>query len=119
MCPAFTFEVDFNEANFSINPDAFSEETYDSTLLSMIDFVVSNEAPLRDDVLARRIARAHGWLRTGARIQDRVNQLVRDSYHLAKEDEFTFIWKDSSDLQTVKFRAPVFGESRAVEEVAI
>lgn len=111
-------EVDFNETNFSVNSDAFFDESYVPTLLSMIELVVSREAPLRDDVLARRIARAHGWLRTGARIQNRVNQLVRDRYHLAKEDELTFIWKDSSDLQAIQFRAPVFGESRAVEEVA-
>lgn len=114
----FYVEVDFNETNFSVNPDAFFEETYVPTLLSMIELVVSSEAPLRDDVLARRIARAHGWMRTGARIQDRVNQLVHGRYHLAQEDDLTFVWRDASDLQTVRFRAPTFGESRAVEEVA-
>jgi hypothetical protein len=111
-------ETDFNDTDFSVNPEAFFDEHYASTLISMIEHVVSREAPLRDDVLARRIARAHGWQRTGSRIQDRVNQLARTKYHLAKEGEFTFVWKAPSDLQEIRFRAPAFGESRAVEEVS-
>lgn len=111
-------EVDLNETDFAINPGAFFDEHYTSTLISMIEYVVSREAPLRDDVLARRIARAHGWLRTGGRIQDRVNQLARKKYHFAEEGELTFIWKDQPDLQEARFRVAASGESRAVEEVS-
>lgn len=111
-------ETDFNEANFSVNPDAFYDGGYESTLISMIEYVVNQEAPLRDDVLARRIARAHGWLRTGGRIQDRVNHLARNRYHFATEGDLTFVWKTQSDLHEIRFRAPTFGESRAVEEVS-
>ena len=35
----------------------------------MVHAVIEAEAPIKDDVLAQRVARAHGWLRTGARIR--------------------------------------------------
>lgn len=111
-------EVDFSDVNFEINPGAFFDESYASTLSAMVDLVVNQEAPLRDDVLARRIARAHGWLRTGNRIQERVNQLARARHHFAQEGEFTFVWKSQNDMQVIRYRAPLFGESRAVEDVS-
>jgi len=112
-------ETDFTQTDVSVNPEAFFDGHYDPVLISMIERVVSQEAPLRDDVLARKIARAHGWLRTGNRIQDRVNQLALNSYHFAKEGDLTFIWKSQNDMQEIRFRKPASGESRAVEEVSI
>ncbi|MFW8642145.1 DUF3320 domain-containing protein [Rhizobium beringeri] len=42
----------------------------------MLAAVVSAEAPVRDDVLARRERklRAHGWLRTGNRIREKIER---------------------------------------------
>lgn len=56
--------------------DRFFEQGYDEVLRRMIEHVVQVEGPVLDAVLARRIARAHGWQRTGARIQERVGQLA-------------------------------------------
>ena len=53
---------------FRANPDQFFEFGYRETLRAMIESVVEAESPLRTDVLALRLARAHGWLRTGGRI---------------------------------------------------
>jgi very-short-patch-repair endonuclease len=111
-------EVDIEDAGFATNPNAFFEDGYASILSAMIDFVVNGESPLRDDVLARRIARAHGWLRTGSRIQERVNQLAGKRYHFAQEGELTFVWKSRDDITGIRFRAPLFGENRAVEDVS-
>jgi hypothetical protein len=42
-------------------------------------------------VLARRIARAHGFQRTGKRIQDRVEQLAAE-FATTQEDVNNFYW---------------------------
>lgn len=46
-------------------PDPLFEFSYRSTLQAMVDANIEHEAPLREDVLGQRIARAHGWLRRG------------------------------------------------------
>lgn len=38
---------------------------------------LETEAPVRDDVVAQRIARAHGWLRTGSRIRAKIDRHLR------------------------------------------
>ena len=39
--------------------------------------VMEAEAPVKDDVLAQRVFRAHGWLRTGARIREQIARHLR------------------------------------------
>nr|WP_244434785.1 DUF3320 domain-containing protein [Afipia sp. P52-10] len=36
------------------------------------------EAPVREDALAQRVARAHGWLHTGARIRDQITHHLKE-----------------------------------------
>lgn len=113
-------EADLGAAGYSANPDAFFEPTYDATLLGMIQHVVGVEGPIRDEVLARRIARAHSWSRTGARIQDRVVRLAEKHFLSRKEDVGVFFWpKESSDGELVRFRRPQSGNTRSVDEVSL
>ena len=51
-----------------LRPDAvrFYDGNYRSTLRQMITLVVATEAPIYEDVLVERIARAHGFQRSGA-----------------------------------------------------
>lgn len=113
-------EADLGAAGYSTNPDAFFEPTYDATLLGMIQHVVGVEGPIRDEVLARRIARAHSWSRTGARIQDRVVRLAEKHFLSRKEDVGVFFWpKGSSDGELVGFRRPQSGNTRSVDEVSL
>lgn len=57
------------EAVDGANPDRFFDGDYNDTLSAMIAHVIGHEGPVLDALLARRIARAHGWLRTGGRIR--------------------------------------------------
>ena len=50
------------------------------------------EAPVRDDVSAERVARAHGWLRTGARIREQIALHLR-AFDRTEETSGTFLWK--------------------------
>ncbi|MES2103725.1 MAG: DUF3320 domain-containing protein [Pseudomonadota bacterium] len=90
--PTLFVEADPRAAVASINSEAFFEADYDDTLRKMVAHVVNIEGPILDSVLARRIARTHGWQRTGARIQERVSSVARSFVTFTDEDIGVFFW---------------------------
>lgn len=113
----------FEEANPAsvapdLSPTAFYETTYGPVLRRMVEHVVSTEGPVLDDVLARRIARAHGWSRTGAQIKGRVMAIAEQVSRLTHEDVGVFFWPPSlGESDSVPFRLPAVGMARAVDEM--
>lgn len=103
------------------NPDRFFDGEYNDILSAMIAHVVDHEGPVLDALLARRIARAHGWLRTGGRIRERVFQLARVRYRTTDEEVGTFYWPEHRDPATEPpFRAPADEDSvRAADEISL
>lgn len=90
------------------DPDQIFESSYTETLEQMIAHVVAEEGPVLDTGLARRIARAHGWIRTGSRIRDRVDQIARARSRSHEEEQTgVFFWPThiESDASVV-FRKP-------------
>ncbi|MGQ5357426.1 DUF3320 domain-containing protein, partial [Xanthomonas arboricola pv. corylina] len=90
-------------------------------LLTMIALVVDPEGPVLDGLLSRRIARAHGRLRTGGRIRERVFQIARPRYRTTDEEVGTFYWPEHLDPATEPpFREPADEDSvRAADEISI
>lgn len=102
------------------NAAEFFDASYDTALLGMIDDIVLRESPVLDEVLARRIARAHGWQRTGARIHQRVIQLAMLEHLHTKEDAATFFWhRTKPDALNISFRRPAEDSVRSVEEISM
>lgn len=103
----------------AIDADRFFETAYDTVLQPMVEWVVEREGPILGAVLARRIARAHGFQRTGSRIQERVEALARRRFLATEEAGGTFYWPDGlSPSSNVAFRRPASEDSnRSVEEV--
>jgi len=113
-------EVDLATGGYAINPDDFFDSDYDATLLGMIEHVIQVEGPVKDEVLARRIARAHSWSRTGSRIQDRVVRLAESHFVARKEDVGVFFWaKGSGGAEIVAFRRSSVGNARSVDEISL
>lgn len=106
-------------AGGAVSANTFFERSYDDVLQKMIRYVVEVEGPVLDAVLARRIARAHGWQRTGGRIQERVNQLARAVCEVTEEDVGTFYWLKGISQLDVPFRAPRDEASRTVDEICL
>ncbi|MCA8917265.1 MAG: DUF3320 domain-containing protein, partial [Planctomycetes bacterium] len=77
-----------------VSAEQFYERAYDAVLKPMIDWVVQHEGPVLDAVLARRIARAHGFQRTGSRIQARVESIARERFGSTEEAGGIFYWPD-------------------------
>ncbi len=101
-------ESDPRQAVRLVDPDQFFEASYTETLEQMIAHVVAEEGPVLDTALARRIARAHGWVRTGSRIRDRVDQIARARFRSHEEEQTgVFFWPThiESDASVV-FRKP-------------
>lgn len=98
-------------STFKADPDMFFEFSYRPTIQAMVDAVMDAEAPVRDDVLAQRVARAHGWLRTGARIREQIALHLRK---LQRTDETTgtFLWKPGTVVQRLAFRKPLGPDHR-------
>ncbi len=116
---AVTYELsDLAALEAEANPDVFFERAYDQTLKAMIAQVVASEGPIREDLLATRIARAHGWSRTGARIRGRVARLVTRAYPTTREPVGLFVWPPSSNGTFCEvFRRPGGDGPRSVDEV--
>lgn len=104
----------------NVNPDAFFDASYDSVLARMIAHVVEVEGPILNGVLARRIARAHGWQRTGSRIQERVDGIAAKTHQTTQEEVGTFYWVKGSGPETVvAFRRAAAESVRTVDEICM
>ena len=103
----------------AISADLFYEFSYDAVLQPMVEWVVQHEGPVLDAVLARRIARAHGFQRTGSRIQERVEQIAVRLFRTTEEESGTFYWpREVAPRSEVAFRWPTDEDStRGVEEI--
>jgi hypothetical protein len=85
----------------------------------MVDAVIEAEAPIKDDVLAQRVARAHGWLRTGARIREQIERHLR-TLERTHESTGTFLWKPGTVATRVPFRVPRSPDHRrSVADIAL
>ena len=102
-----------------LSANFFHEPSYAAVLQPMVEWVVQHEGPVLDAVLARRIARAHGFQRTGSRIQERVEQIARRLFRTTVEAAGTFYWPHGVDLSSeFAFRQPSDEDSvRGVEEI--
>ncbi|MCV9940420.1 DUF3320 domain-containing protein [Boseaceae bacterium BT-24-1] len=106
-------------SQFRADPDQFFEFGYRGTLRGMVDAVMEAEAPLRADVLAQRIARAHGWLRTGARIRERIDLHLRDLPR-TEESSGPFLWRPGTIAPIYPYRAPVdVAARRAIPDIPL
>lgn len=95
----------------------FFDADYSRELRKMALAVVEVESPVRDDVVARRVARAHGFARTGARIKDRVMSLLPE-VTTTTEDVGCFLWSTDKPLDAVPFRYPALeGDRRSFNEI--
>ena len=112
-------EADLGVEAGAVSADVFFEMSYDSTLIQMIKQVVGMEGPIREDVLSRRIARAHGWQRTAARIHERVVSLASRHLHSTQEDIGVFFWQSPEQEGAMVFRRPETDVTRSVDEIAL
>ncbi|WP_308920716.1 DUF3320 domain-containing protein [Janthinobacterium sp. J1-1] len=106
-------------ASDTADAGAFFDASYDGQLRQMVEQIVALDGPVRDTVLARRIARAHGWQRTGARIQERVSSLALSFLSATEEDVGVFFWAADRGPDLPVVFSGEGDTSRSVEEICI
>lgn len=122
LAPDSSTTAVFREADlsgFSADAERFYDPGYRHVLRDMVEAVLEAEAPVREDVLAKRIARAHGWLRTGSRIRDQVLLHLHD-VDAIEEQTGRFVWRKGTVRDSITYRAPASDDDvRSVSEIAI
>lgn len=101
--------AEYSAANFSeleAKPDAsrFYDRDYEPFLQDMVAHVLKHESPIYEDLLVERIARAHGFQRSGERIQRAVGKVIGKQYPRTKDDGRTVVWGDGSPAPSIPRR---------------
>jgi very-short-patch-repair endonuclease len=118
--PNLFVEADPCSVMNGINSGIFFDANYEPLLHQMIAYVIEVEGPVLDSVLARRVARAHGWQRTGTRIQKRVDALAAIAHQVTQEEVGTFYWPQNIGPEIpLQFRSVANNVSRAVGEICM
>jgi hypothetical protein len=103
-----------------IKPAQFYDPAYDPVLRALAAHVVRMEAPIRDDILVERIARAHGFARSGRLIRDRILTLRERPFVLCDDPAGgCYVWPDHASREGwSRLRVPATDEDvRAVEDI--
>ena len=114
--------TDFSDLSHQINPEQFYSDEYNQVLTDLIDLVLTHEAPILDTLLVQRIARVHGFRRSGRLIRERVLELIESKYHLQLDaTETLFVWQNEQHRQDwAHYRAPATdNDIRSIEEIAM
>ena len=67
----------------------------------MIALVVATEAPIYEDVMVERIARAHGFQRSGNNIYQIIARVIGREFTRAKDDDRVVIWPIGMQTNTL------------------
>ncbi len=103
----------------STEQDRFFDADYSKTLRAMALQVLEAQGPIREDALAREVARAHGFARTGNKIKKRLLELLPE-VTATEESVGKFLWAIDSPPRSIPFRYPApAGERRSLDEVAM
>ena len=101
--------------------ERFHDLDYTSELKEMVAALIANEGPIREDLLVRKIARAHGLKHSGERIKNRVLALVSRTCPKSREDSMEFYWPEGcapSSCTTCRLPGPG-EEARSVDSIAM
>lgn len=97
----------------------FYDSDYSDDLRAIIRDVLEQQAPIRDDVLVKQVARAHGFARTGATIRKRILDLLGE-VPVSEESAGRFFWTSEGPEAVVPFRHPQSPEDRrSLEEIPL
>lgn len=113
--------TDFSPLAPLIRAEQFHMPEYTPVLCQIIEEVLRQEAPILDAVLVQRVARAHGFQRSGRLIRDRVMELAEQHHHVKQADfEEVFIWHAEDDVKAWStYRVPASAsDMRSIEEIA-
>ena len=98
----------------TLTPEEFVDPQYQWCIRTAVDQVISQEAPISHSLLAKRVVQGCGIARSGSRIQNRLNEILREMGVLyTMQDDVLFYWRDDQDSREyLLFRTNGAGESK-------
>jgi len=105
----------------SSESNRFHDDDYRDTLRQMSQKILSTQGPIREDLLASQVARAHGFKRTGTKIRDHILAQIKDCPS-TNESSGRFLWSWQQTIEPcIAFRHPPDGidQSRSISEISI
>ena len=84
--------TDFGATHFQPSATRFYEDSYRPILREMTTLVIKTEGPIYEDVLVDRIARAHGFQRSGSNIYEIIMRAIDRDFARSKEGDRIVIW---------------------------
>jgi hypothetical protein len=94
-----------------LEAERFYDPLYRSTLRALVAHIIRVEGPIFEDIMIRRVARAHGFAQTGSKIQAAVLKAVDPRFPRSEEGDRRIYWPEGSDPSTLRSFRP----SRAAE----
>jgi transcriptional regulator with XRE-family HTH domain len=97
---AIRYQVtDFETIGFAADRDRFYDPGYRPMLTRMATHIIVAEAPIFEDLLARRIARAHGMARATRKLLKIAPQITEQKFARTTEGDRTIVWPENVDVQ--------------------
>jgi very-short-patch-repair endonuclease len=91
--PGLTYKVaDLTAFGSLVNARTFYDIGYRTILKQMSAYVVQEEGPIFSDLLITRIARAHGFARSGGKIRETILTAIDSGFTTSKQGEETLLW---------------------------
>ena len=75
-----------------VNARRFYEIGYRSALNQMAAYIIQEEGPIFSDLLITRIARVHGFARSGGKIRETILAAIDSDFPTSKQGEDTLLW---------------------------
>jgi y4mF family transcriptional regulator len=95
----------FETIGIAIIPDQLFKVEYRALLSRMVAHVIAVEAPMFEDVLARRIARVHGRARATRKLIEFIQKMTEAGFPRTQEDDRTIVWPEHAEIcELVPFR---------------
>jgi very-short-patch-repair endonuclease len=92
QCDEHYTMADLGGIAFTPDPNLFYAAEYRPRLATMLDHVIDVEGPIHEEVLLRRIARHHGFKRTGGQIREIILAALGRRRPISKESTGRFFW---------------------------
>jgi Protein of unknown function (DUF3320) len=86
--------TDFSASGLRPDASRFYDGAYRTNIRQMIALVVATEAPIYEDVLVDRIARAHGFQRSGNNIYQTITGIIGREFRRSKDNDRSVIWSN-------------------------
>jgi very-short-patch-repair endonuclease len=109
--------ADLSRFGSLVDAHGFYEIGYQPVLRQMVEFVVEKEGPIFSDLVITRIARAHGFARSGGRIRETVSAAIDSDFARSHQGQQALLWpKKMEPANSIDFR-PASLEIRALNDI--